>query len=29
MVDMYMKKVFKYVKKINMYGYNVHLREGR
>jgi hypothetical protein len=23
------KKIFKYVKKINMYGYNVHLREGR
>jgi hypothetical protein len=23
------KKIFKYVKKVNMYGYNVHLREGR
>jgi hypothetical protein len=23
----YMKKIFKYVKKLNMYGYNVHLRE--
>jgi hypothetical protein len=22
-------KIFKYVKKVNMYGYNVHLREGR
>jgi hypothetical protein len=22
------KKIFKYVKKVNMYGYNVHLREG-
>jgi hypothetical protein len=29
MVSMYMKKIFKYVKKINMYGYNIHLREGR
>jgi hypothetical protein len=29
MVAMYMKKIFKYVKKINMYGYNIHLREGR
>jgi hypothetical protein len=29
MVAMYVKKIFKYVKKINMYGYNVHLREGR
>jgi hypothetical protein len=28
MVAEYMKKIFKYVKKINMYGYNVHLREG-
>jgi hypothetical protein len=28
MVAMYVKKIFKYVKKINMYGYNVHLREG-
>jgi hypothetical protein len=25
----YMKKIFKYVNKVNMYGYNVHLREGR
>jgi hypothetical protein len=24
----YVKKIFKYVKKVNMYGYNVHLREG-
>jgi hypothetical protein len=23
------KKIFKYVKKVNMYGYNIHLREGR
>jgi hypothetical protein len=23
------KKIFKYVKKVNMYDYNVHLREGR
>jgi hypothetical protein len=29
MVDMYVKKIFKYVKKVNMYGDNVHLREGR
>jgi hypothetical protein len=29
MVAGYVKKIFKYVKKINMYGYNVHLREGR
>jgi U3 small nucleolar RNA-associated protein 14 len=29
MVAMYMEKVFKYVKKINMYDHNVHLREGR
>jgi hypothetical protein len=29
MVAMYVKKIFKYVKKFNMYGYNVHLREGR
>jgi hypothetical protein len=29
MVAEYMKKIFKYVKKVNMYGYNVHLREGR
>jgi hypothetical protein len=28
MVAMHMK-IFKYVKKVNMYGYNVHLREGR
>jgi hypothetical protein len=28
MVTEYMKKIFKYVKKVNMYGYNVHLREG-
>jgi hypothetical protein len=28
MVAIYMKKIFKYVNKINMYGYNVHLREG-
>jgi hypothetical protein len=26
MVAMYVKKMFKYVKKINMYGYNAHLR---
>jgi hypothetical protein len=25
----YVKKIFKYVKKVNMYGYNIHLREGR
>jgi hypothetical protein len=29
MVAMYVKKIFKYVKKVNMYGYNIHLREGR
>jgi hypothetical protein len=29
MVAEYMKKIFNYVKKVNMYGYNVHLREGR
>jgi hypothetical protein len=29
MVAEYVKKIFKYVKKVNMYGYNVHLREGR
>jgi hypothetical protein len=29
MVAMYVNKIFKYVKKINMYGYNIHLREGR
>jgi hypothetical protein len=29
MVAEYAKKIFKYVKKVNMYGYNVHLREGR
>jgi hypothetical protein len=29
MVAEYMKKIFKYVKKVNMYSYNVHLREGR
>jgi hypothetical protein len=29
MVVEYVKKIFKYVKKVNMYGYNVHLREGR
>jgi hypothetical protein len=28
MVAEYVKKIFKYVKKVNMYGYNVHLREG-
>jgi hypothetical protein len=28
MVAIYVKKTFKYVKKINMYGYNIHLREG-
>jgi hypothetical protein len=28
MVAEYMKKIFKYVKKVNMYSYNVHLREG-
>jgi N-acetylmuramoyl-L-alanine amidase CwlA len=25
----YVKKIFKYVKKVSMYGYNVQLREGR
>jgi hypothetical protein len=29
MVAEYVKKIFKYVKKVNMYGYSVHLREGR
>jgi hypothetical protein len=29
MMAEYMKKIFKYVKKVNMYGYNIHLREGR
>jgi hypothetical protein len=29
MVAEYLKKIFKYVKKVNMYGYNVDLREGR
>jgi hypothetical protein len=29
MVSEYVKKIFKYVKKVNMYGYNIHLREGR
>jgi hypothetical protein len=29
MVAEYVNKVFRYVKKVNMYGYNVHLREGR
>jgi hypothetical protein len=29
MVAEYAKKIFKYVKKVNMCGYNVHLREGR
>jgi hypothetical protein len=28
MVAENMKKIFKYVKKVNMYGYNIHLREG-
>jgi hypothetical protein len=28
MVVEYVKKIFKYVKRVNMYGYNVHLREG-
>jgi hypothetical protein len=28
MVAMYVKKIFKYVMKVNMYGYNVHLRKG-
>jgi hypothetical protein len=25
----YVKQIFKYLKKVNMYGYNVHLRQGR
>jgi hypothetical protein len=29
MAAIYVKKIFKYVKKVNMYSYNVHLREGR
>jgi hypothetical protein len=29
MVVEYVKKIFKYVKKVDMYSYNVHLREGR
>jgi hypothetical protein len=29
MVVEYVKEIFKYVKKVNMYGYNIHLREGR
>jgi hypothetical protein len=29
MVAEYVKKIFKYVKKVNMYSYNVHLRERR
>jgi hypothetical protein len=29
MVVEYVKKIFKFVKKVNMYGYNVLLREGR
>jgi hypothetical protein len=29
MVAEYVKNIFKYVKKVNMYGYNVDLREGR
>jgi hypothetical protein len=29
MVAEYVKKIFKYVKKVNMHDYNVHLREGR
>jgi hypothetical protein len=29
MVAKYVNKIFKYVKKVNMYGYNIHLREGR
>jgi hypothetical protein len=28
MVTEYVKKIFKYVKKANMHGYNVHLTEG-
>jgi hypothetical protein len=28
MVAEYVKKIFKYVKKLNMYGYSIHLREG-
>jgi hypothetical protein len=29
MVAEYVKKIFRYLKKFNMYGYNVHWREGR
>jgi N-acetylmuramoyl-L-alanine amidase CwlA len=29
LVAEYVKKIFKYVKKVNMYGYNIQLREGR
>jgi hypothetical protein len=29
MVAEYVNKIFKYVKKVNMYDYNIHLREGR
>jgi hypothetical protein len=29
LVAMYVKKIFKYVKKVNMYGYSTHLREWR
>jgi hypothetical protein len=29
MVVEYVNKIFKYVKKVNLYNYNVHLREGR
>jgi hypothetical protein len=29
MVAEYVKKIFKYVKKVNIYGYNIHLKEGR
>jgi hypothetical protein len=28
MVDDYVKNIFKYVKKVNMYDYNIYLREG-
>jgi hypothetical protein len=28
MVAEYVKKIFKYVKKVNMYGYNVHFEKG-
>jgi hypothetical protein len=28
MVAEYVNKIFKYVKKVNIYGYNIHLREG-